>query len=171
MQSIQVINCENRWISAKKSRLWYRCLDPNHFENSCQQKWKCNINGCKETHNKLLHEEAVVKKAEDKNQPIDESKSSTQNGGSRVGGLGSTTEQFNTTMESQRVMVTALQTVPVKLRNGYQEITVNTLLDNGSTSYINNHVAAELGLDGPVETGTVSTMNGNVKIIQKTSVE
>ena len=119
-----------------------------------------------------MHEEAVVKKAEHKNQPIDESKSSTQNGGSRVGGLGSTTEQFNATMESHRVMATALRTVPVKLRNGYQEITVNTLLDNGSTkSYINSHVAAELGLDGPVETVTVSTMNGNVKIIKKTPVE
>ena len=51
-------------------------------------------------------------------QPIDESKSSTQTGGSSAGGLVSTTEQFNTTMESQRVMVMALRTVPVKLRNG-----------------------------------------------------
>ena len=75
-------------------------------------------------------------------------------------------------MESQRVMVMPLQTVPVKLRNGNQEITVNALLDDGSKqSYINSDVAAELGLDGPVETVTVSTINGNVKMFQTTSVE
>ena len=45
------------------------------------------------------------------------------------------------------------------------------MLDDGSTkSYINSDVAAELGLDGPVETVTVSTMNGNVKTFQTTSV-
>ena len=65
-----------------------------------------------------MHEEAVVQKAEDKNQPVDESKSSTQTGGHSVGGLVSTAEQFNTTVESQRVMVMSLRIVPVKLRNG-----------------------------------------------------
>ena len=46
-------------------------------------------------------------------------------------GLVNTTEQFNSTMESQRVMVMALQTLPVKLRNGNREMTVNALLDDG----------------------------------------
>ena len=46
------------------------------------------------------------------------------------------------------------------------------MLGNGSTkSYINSDVAAELGLDGPVETVIMSTMNGNVKTFQATSVE
>ena len=58
----------------------------------------------------------------------------------------------------------ALQTVPVKLRNGNREITVNALLNNGSTkSYINSDLVAELGLDGPVEIVTVSTMKRNVE--------
>ena len=75
-------------------------------------------------------------------------------------------------MESQRVIVMALRTITVKLRNGNQEITVSVLLDDGSTkSYINSDVAAELGLDGPVQTLTVSTMNGNVRMSQTTSVE
>ena len=116
--------------------------------NSCHQKGKCIINGCKETHHQLWHEDAVAQKVEDKNQPIDESKSSTQTEGSSVGGLGSTTEQFKTTMESQRALVIALRTVPVKLRNGHREITVNALLDDGSKeSYINSDVAAELVLN------------------------
>ena len=147
-------------------------MGPNHLRNSFHQKGKCIINGCKETHHQLWHEDAVVQKVEDKNQPVDESKSSTQTEGSSVGGLGSTTEQFNTTMESQRTLVMALQTVSVKLRNGHWEITVNALLDDGSKeSYINSDVAAELVLDGLVETATVSTMNRNVMTFQTTSVE
>ena len=73
-----------------------------------QKKGKCNINGCEETHHQLLQEEAVIQKAEDKNQPINERKSSTQTGESSVEGLVNTTEQFSTAMESQRVMVMAL---------------------------------------------------------------
>ena len=64
----------------QKNRLCYRCLGSNHLGNSCQQKGKCNINGCEETHNQLLHEEAVVQKAKDNNQPLDERKSITQTG-------------------------------------------------------------------------------------------
>ena len=83
-------------------------MGSNHLGNSCHQTGKCNINGCEETHNWLLHEEAVVQKAEDKNQPIDQSKSSTQTEGNSVGGLVSLNEQFNTTMESQRIMAMEL---------------------------------------------------------------
>ena len=67
-------------------------------------------------------------------------------------------------MESQRFMVMALQTIPVKLRKN-REITVNAFLDDGSTKcHINSDVATELGLDGAVEIVTVITMNGNVKM-------
>ena len=95
---------KNRWISAKKNRLYYRCFGPNHLGNNCHQKGKCNINACEETNNQLLHEEAVVQEAEDKNQPIDQSKPSTKAGETSAEGPLSTTEQFNTTMESQRVI-------------------------------------------------------------------
>ena len=45
-------------------------------------------------------------------------------------------------------------------------------MDHGSTkSYISSDVAAELGLDGPVKTVTVRTMNGNVKTFETTSME
>lgn len=43
------------------------------------------------------------------------------------------------------------------MRNGNREITVNVLLDDGSTkNCINSDVATELGLDRPVENVTVS---------------
>ena len=43
--------------------------------------------------------------------------------------------------------------------------------DGRTKSYINSDVAAELGLNGPVETVTLSTLNGNVKTFQITSVK
>ena len=40
-----------------------------------------------------------------------------------------TTGQFNTKIEPRRVMLMALRTVSVKLRNGNRGITVNSLLE------------------------------------------
>ena len=61
----KLLDVKNCWISAKKDRL---------------------------THNRLLRDKAVVQKAEDKNQPIDDRKSSTQTRGISVRGLVSITE-------------------------------------------------------------------------------
>lgn len=45
---------------------------------------------------------------------------------------------------------------------------MNALLDDASTTtYINYDVAAELGLQGPLETVSISTMNGNMKTIKQ----
>ena len=166
------VDVKIRWISAEKNRLCCRCFGPKHLGNSCQQKGKCNINGYEEIHNQLLHEEALVQNAEDKNQPIDESKVKHTDRRIQWRELVNTTGQFNTKIESRRVMLMALRTVSVKLRNGNRGITVNSLLDDGSTkSYIISHIAAELGLDEPVEIVTVSTMNGNIKTFQTTRVE
>ena len=58
----------------------------------------------------------------------------------------------------------ALWTVPVILKNGNREVTVNALLDDASTkSYINADVAAELGLQGMIQKATVDVINGQVE--------
>ena len=70
-------------------------------------------------------------------------------------------------MELARVSVMALRTVPVKLKNRNKELVVNASLDDASTTtYINCDVAEELELQGPLETVSISTMNGNVKTYQ-----
>lgn len=61
-----------------------------------------------------------------------------------------------------------LRTVPAKLKNGNKELIVNALLDDASTTtYINYDMAAELGLQGLLETVSISTMNGNTKTIKQ----
>ena len=55
------------------------------------------------------------------------------------------------------------------MRNGNREIRVNALLDDGSTkNCINSDVAAELGLDRPAETVTVSNEKWKA-LIEKSS--
>ena len=67
------------------------------------------------------------------------------------------------TSENRKEFI-ALRRVPVVLKNGNREMTVNALLDDASTqTYINNDVAAELGLHGKFQKATVNVLNGQVE--------
>jgi Aspartyl protease len=66
----------------------------------------------------------------------------------------------------------ALRTVPVVLKNGDTLVSVNALLDDGSTrTYLNADVAAQLGLVGNHESVKVSVLNGKYEVFQTMSVE
>ena len=65
-----------------------------------------------------------------------------------------------------------LRTVPVVVKNGGRKLVFNALLDDASTkSYINEDVAAELGLEGTVQNITVNVLNGNEGSFQAMPVE
>ena len=67
---------------------------------------------------------------------------------------------------------TALRTIPVILKNGCRRLTVNALLDDASTqTYVNEDVAAELGLNGTLETIKVHVLNGDFKSFQTMRVK
>ena len=67
---------------------------------------------------------------------------------------------------------TALRTIPVILKNGYRRLKVNALQDDASTqTYVNEDVAAELGLNGTFETIKVNVLNGDCKSFQTMPVE
>ena len=163
----KVMDTKSRWQTAKKCKLCYRCLCSNHRGNNCNQLGKCGINGCTETHNRLLHDnEKKEDKTQEDNKKADSGKSDQRNNAVSPDG-NDHNQHCNTSMKLERVSVMALRTVPVKLKNGNKELIVNALLDDASTtSYINYDVAAELGLQGPLETVSISTMNGNVKTYQ-----
>ena len=44
-----------RWNVAKQGKFCYRCLRNNHFGSDCTRRRKCGIDGCCESHNRLLH--------------------------------------------------------------------------------------------------------------------
>ncbi|XP_053385782.1 uncharacterized protein LOC128550562 [Mercenaria mercenaria] len=138
-----------RWQKAKELRLCFRCLGNNHTGSNCRRMKKCGINGCQKTHHRLLYQSelnpqaslfspAEIQENTEQNQNVTQSQTftSTQNG------------------------YIALRTVPVILKANGREIVINALLDDGSTkTYLNEDVAAELGLKSVYETVVVNTLN------------
>ena len=58
-----VCNCEifksrsvrQKWATAKKLGLCYRCLGDDHLGGECRRSRVCNIDGCRDRHSRLLH--------------------------------------------------------------------------------------------------------------------
>ena len=48
-------NNDDKWKLVKRTGLCYRCLGKDHLGSSCPRSRQCNINGYKETNNRLLH--------------------------------------------------------------------------------------------------------------------
>ncbi|CAC5420462.1 unnamed protein product [Mytilus coruscus] len=49
------LTVHKRWDTAKRLQLCYRCLGQDHVGRQCPRSRACNLGGCKEVHNKLLH--------------------------------------------------------------------------------------------------------------------
>ena len=49
-----------KWEAAKKLGLCYRCLGKGHLGDSCTWSRECGIDGCKDRHHRILHEEKVA---------------------------------------------------------------------------------------------------------------
>ena len=46
---------QEKWATAKKLGLCYRCLGDDHLGGECPRSRVCNIDGCRGRHNQLLH--------------------------------------------------------------------------------------------------------------------
>lgn len=46
---------QERWGTAKKLGLSYRCLGGDHLGGECPRSSVCNTDGCRDRHNRLLH--------------------------------------------------------------------------------------------------------------------
>ena len=72
-----------------------------------------------------------------------------------IGELSKETEHEQTvhvTIQYRFIKNMIFQTTPVVLKKGNQKVVVNALIDDGSTkTYVNEDVATELKLKGPVE--------------------
>ena len=48
------MNPSQRWEIAKKFKLCYQCLGDGHLGQACTRSRICSLDGCRETHNRLL---------------------------------------------------------------------------------------------------------------------
>ena len=185
-----ILNCpefyqktvHERWDVAKRFQLCFRCLGERHSGKSCQRSRPCSLNGCRELHYKLLHNQSTYRS--DFTEPksgflssiepklVDETRDGHQDLDSTspdldTSGMEGNEQNHQTTMMTQneyRPDFVALRTVPVVLRNGTRTLKVNALLDDASTkAYLNADVAAELGLQGQTEKVTVNVLNDQVE--------
>ncbi|XP_065190931.1 uncharacterized protein LOC135821860 [Sycon ciliatum] len=185
-----------RWATARGAALCYRCLGSGHSGANCTRSRTCGIDGCTETHNRLLHssnsdtsmDPAARKPAgaqSSNNQGIAKPRAAPSQPDRSGQMSGPPSSVMNTEGESvseagaharthhgqQVEPQTALRTVPVTLVNGNRKIAVNALLDDGSTvSYMNSSIAAELGLAGEQKSITVSVLNGAATTFNTASV-
>ena len=165
-----------RWNLAKLFQLCYRCLAEGHYGNSCARSQPCGQNGCLKLHHRLLHQDDCQSEVTEQTQSNTEpnifgnaepnqgrSESDAYLVDSATSGMEGNGREKQTTMMAQECIETefiALRTVPVILRNGSRSLKVNALLDDASTkTYVNEEVAAELGLRGKTETVTVNVLN------------
>ena len=180
------MDIRQRWNVAKQFKLCFRCLGDDHSGNQCTRSRVCDIHGCQETHSKLLHSMGNRNNDKQANDETKKPKASTQqtvNSSSQQQLSSSATEgeHLKRNFATQTTMVcstpdvkgtTALRTIPVILKNGYRRLKVNALLDDASTqTYVNEDVAAELGLNGTFETIKVNVLNGDCKSFQTMPVE
>ena len=156
------MHIHERWLVAKQNRLCYRCLGVGHIGNNCKRMGICGVKGCKETHNRLLHEEIENEEEKAPNESVRNFMEEETH----------KEEVTHTTLDFQQQNHVALRTVPVIVKNGGIKKIVNALLDDGSTTtYINDDIAAALNLRGEIRKVTVKVLNNRVEPFQTMPVE
>ena len=156
------ISPTERWSVAKEHRLCFRCLGSGHGGKRCRRARICGIDNCPANHNRLLHEHKVQSE-----QNSTQVKTPSQSDRKQ-------SESSNTyvtkTENSQSFL--SLRTVPVYLSNGNKTVKVNALLDEASTrTYVNEDIAAELGLSGELQIMTVNVLDDNQQTLNTMNVE
>ena len=171
---------DQRWSHAKTLSLCYRCLGVGHQGQACRRTRECGVDGCKETHHYLLH-----RKRDRPSAVAPTSNSGTQNEIKSQAEKDTKDSAFCTTLvkditegdgathvshSSSRPTV-SMRTVPVVLFNGKKSVVANALLDDGSTrSYVNEDVAAQLGVQGHTQKVSISVLNDQVETFTTTPV-
>ena len=62
---------EERWSTAKRLGVCYRCLRGNHKGYQCTREGVCGENGCQERHDRLLHKDQAEKPANNNTKQMD----------------------------------------------------------------------------------------------------
>ena len=175
---------QEKWATAKKLGLCYRCLGDDHLGGDCPRSRVCNIDGCRDKHNRLLHGNRNGNN--NKSQPQRAPPQSTQhqltrtiqgrkeiqsNRNDHTPSQGTQERSYrlstegdantnSTSLKIQKAEKVALRTVPVILKHGKKRMLVNCFLDEGSdTTYVNEDVVEELGVKGEKELITVNVAN------------
>ena len=172
---------------AKNNQLCFRCLASYHQGKDCLRSRECGVNGCKNTHHKLLH----GSETKQDNYPSQTSgNDETFQKPSRTFAVIPDSETISasdkdpyeasqestniTSSASAKVSVKSLsfRTISVWLKANGKKIKVNAVLDDASSaSYMNEDVAGVLGLSVPYEPVAVQVVNNKVETFDSMPVK
>ncbi|XP_020910368.2 uncharacterized protein LOC110248201 [Exaiptasia diaphana] len=195
-ESFKSKTVKDRWSTAKKLGVCYRCLSDGHLGTKCPRSRVCNLNGCMDSHHRLLHmdknSETTTQAGPTTTQPgpfqaqsyngppthfnhypfvgnaplLTPPSASPFNVGSNF--QPSSESHFgasrNTEGDPNTHIATcgkvAPRTIPVVLKHGNKRLSVNCFIDEGSdTTYINEDVIHEFGIQGEKEWVNVNVAN------------
>ena len=175
-------NVAERWNTAKRLQLCFRCLAEGHQGKLCPRSRQCGQGGCEELHHRLLHKpgNARAKSNSPENTELKSTvtmhvvndlqnmdKQSRNRTSSFTEGREQTEQTTMVTQSYTKPGFIGQRKVPVLLTNGHRSVQINALLDDASTkTYVNADVAAELGLQGRTEKVTVNVLTGQVETFE-----
>ena len=189
------LGIQERWNTAKRLNLCFRCLGGDHRGQTCVRSRMCGITNCRETHNRLLlvsknrvqaeRKQVVKESTPDKTTTacdLLDAKSEPPHENEKVplvllplresGDQQVERSHTTTTIGGAQTSFLSLRTVPVIVKNGDRKVKVSALLDEASTKTYNNcDVAGELRLQGIPWKVTVNVLNGQTETFETTPVD
>lgn len=140
-ETFKKMETDSRWDTAKSKRLCFRCLRYRNKTHHCRAQ-PCGVNGCKYTHNKLLHQDKKSEQAEKTENTENESK----------------TESINSAWTVRKQSY--LKILPVQVNGPKGSVNTFALMDDGSTvTLVDDDVAASVGATGPSDPLKLETIN------------
>ncbi len=139
------------------------------------------MDGCKQTHHKLLHGTSTINDQKENTQSgkrslKDKVVSDTASTGKSESETGAASEQhsYTTTLSTAEKSEKSLsfRTIPVWIKANGKKLKVNAVLDDASSaSYMNEEVAGALGLSVPYEPVIVQVLNDSVETFDSMPVD
>ena len=147
-----------KWEMAKKLGLCYRCLGKGHLGESFVWRRECGVDGCKDHHHRILHEEKVTLRFMEGKVDVPSKKRNKSS-------------TYETVQEHEQRRI-ALRAVPVILKHEDRRLQVNCYLDEGTdASYVNEDVVEELGMEGLKKKVVVMVGNGQKVDLMSATME
>ena len=139
-KSFKDVSQSERRKWARSANRCYVCLGYGHGARNCQRSKPCGVDGCTSLHHPLLHPQNY----EQQGQPRVSADSEQTN---------SITTGSHVTCSMQKPSASViLRTVPVRLKNGDNEVMTYALFDEGSTvTLVDTQLAKTLQASGPVK--------------------
>ncbi|XP_074653641.1 uncharacterized protein LOC141907800 [Tubulanus polymorphus] len=154
-----------RWTTAKRLGLCFRCLRPYHRGSDCNSRRQCGVSGCTLTHSSMLHrpkfKKSEIYDRENKDDETTDQETSQSSLETDVKKNGSFMAKQIYAIDSS--VNVGMRTLPIYIGDGHDKRQIIVLLDDCSDiSYLSTHAVSHMrNLKYNNETLTVKVFDGS----------